>query len=82
MVTSKQLKDKFCVLADGGAQHSVILTWDGSQKRKTHDAYDEIAAEQPVTKRYSFLLYSRIKKVFSVFTFQRPSDVNSKSSKI
>merc|ERR1712190_528457 len=40
LVTSGKLKDKFVVDADGGAQHTVLLVWNGElgrgRKRKEH----------------------------------------------
>eukprot|EP00398_MALV-I-01_sp_L67-1_P000161 gene161-182_t len=52
MVTSSKLKDKFVLMADGGAQHSVILAWDGSTKRRAAQPGTPDGIQQPSSKRW------------------------------
>eukprot|EP00927_Polykrikos_kofoidii_P037863 TRINITY_DN32069_c0_g1_i1.p1 TRINITY_DN32069_c0_g1~~TRINITY_DN32069_c0_g1_i1.p1 ORF type:complete len:951 (-),score=173.80 TRINITY_DN32069_c0_g1_i1:89-2848(-) len=32
LISSKRLQGRFCLLADGGAQHSVVIAWDGGSE--------------------------------------------------
>ena len=52
MVTSSKLTSKFVLMADGGAQHSVILAWDGSQKRKAGRSHSLEGVKEPAAKRW------------------------------
>ena len=52
MVTSSKLTSKFVLMADGGAQHSVILAWDGSQKRRANRSNSVEGIREPAAKRW------------------------------
>ena len=46
-VSSKQLQKRFVMLADGGAQHSVELAWDGAYSAPSQDGAGTAAASAP-----------------------------------
>eukprot|EP00439_Symbiodinium_sp_Y106_P027525 s8884_g3.t1 len=42
-VSSKQLQQRFVIVADGGAQHSVELAWGGQYSTLSHEAVNVIS---------------------------------------
>eukprot|EP00746_Dinoflagellata_sp_MGD_P019553 gnl/MRDRNA2_/MRDRNA2_145462_c0_seq1.p1 gnl/MRDRNA2_/MRDRNA2_145462_c0~~gnl/MRDRNA2_/MRDRNA2_145462_c0_seq1.p1 ORF type:complete len:633 (-),score=120.29 gnl/MRDRNA2_/MRDRNA2_145462_c0_seq1:17-1915(-) len=83
LMSSKQLSDRFVLLADGGAQHSVELAWDGSYGQELSFASESKAPKEAVSakKKPSCVGTKAIKREASVRKILKRPALNALSKK-
>ena len=85
-VSSKQLQKRFVMLADGGAQHSVELAWDGAYSAPSQDgagtgqpvASEETAVNEPPSKRARHAQLSDLFQIVSAASVIQPVQADSR----